>query len=70
MAEPPIAQERAEASADRRAAVYWQSVAKQNPSQAAFARSNARDAAAEARSEDRAADRQENSVRRGRAPRL
>jgi hypothetical protein len=70
MVKTSIAEERTEATADRRAAAYWQAVAKQDPSAAGVARGNARDAVAAARSEDQAADKQENSAKRGRTARL
>ena len=66
-----VATERAEATDDRRAAAYWEAVAKRDPGQAGVARGNARDLRAEARSEDQEAERQENSPKRsGRNRRL
>jgi hypothetical protein len=58
MAKPRVTAERAEAAADRRAAAFWDEVARQDPGRAPIARGIARDMAAEARSEDQAAERQ------------
>jgi hypothetical protein len=65
MAKQTVATERAEATDDRRAAAYWESVAKRDPGQTGVARGNARDLRAEARTEDHAAEQQENSPKRG-----
>lgn len=65
-----VATDRAEATSDRRAAAYWQEVAKRDPGEAGVARGNARDLRADARREDYAAERQENRpTGQGRAPR-
>ncbi len=64
MVKQTISEERAEATADRRAAEYWQSVAQKNPGAGGVANGNARDALAAARAEDIAADRQQNGPKR------